>query len=71
MLSPCWVTSFSLLEPQKKSCGAYQNQSSKDLKLTFTQCDDAALNNRLEENNFDNAALSLILLLLREAGISK
>lgn len=69
MLSPCWVTSFLLLEPQKKkkSCGAYQNQSSKDLKLTFKQSDDAELYNRLNLSNFYTAAVSLILLQLRTA----
>lgn len=59
MLSPCWETSFLLLEPQKKiSCGAFQNQSSEDIKLTFSQSDDEKLNNRLHVNHFYAAALS-------------
>lgn len=55
----------------KKSCGAFQNQSSEHIKLTFSQSDEEKLNNRLFVNHFHAATLRLILHVLIKAGISK
>lgn len=71
MLSPRWVTSFLLVEEQKKSGGTHQNQGSKDLKLTFGQSDDAEINIGLHVNHFNTATLFLISHLLIKAGMSK
>ena len=59
---------FYFWNHKKESCGVYLNQISKDLKLTFSQSDDAELHNRVDANTFLYISFfSLLQVFLNES----